>query len=192
MLIIKTVNELLENENDRSLLNTVAETFQSPNPDIQSFIRDKVIQATNLKTSVTHLVFNADSLKLDLVGFFTLTLKVIRIRDRCLSNSVRRSIKIFSYFDGENDCYNCPAVLIAQFGRNFNKDSLSISGEDLMTLALQQVEKIQSIAGGKVVFLECEPNKKLIDFYEKQGFRLLDDKVLSNTDKELLQMYMIV
>lgn len=192
MLIIRTVNELLLDEKGTALLAASAGSFISPNPDIQDFIQEKVVQATKLKTSVTHLIFQTDSGKLDFIGFFTLALKVIRIRNNCLSNSEKKAIRAFSYFDAENDCFNCPATLIAQFGRNYNERSASITGEKLMNIAIKQVEKIQAIAGGKVVFLECEPIPKLIDFYQHQGFRLLDDSVLSRSDKELRQMYMIM
>lgn len=192
MLITKTVGELLTNENDMKLLDSVSSSFQSPNPDIHSFIHEKVVQATRLKTSVTHLVFQIDSGKLDFVGFFTLAIKVIRIKSESLSSRERNLIKSFSYFDSENRCFNCPAILIAQFGRNFNADSDSISGADLMSLSLQKIAEAQKILGGKVVFLECEPIEKLIAFYQNQGFKLLDDSVLSRNDKELRQMYMIL
>lgn len=41
-------------------------------------------------------------------------------------------------------------------------------------------------------FLECEPVKKLVEFYKSQGFRFLSEKTISKTDKKLLQMYRLI
>lgn len=62
-----------------------------------------------------------------------------------------------------------------------------------MDIALEQIQYIQGLIGGKTVFLECENNAKLIEFYESHKFKLLDiPSRLSKNDKELLQMYRIL
>ena len=81
------------------------------------------------------------------------------------------------------------AILVAQFGRNFDDNSASVSGSDLMTITLNQVKTALSYLSGKTVFLECEKEQKLIDFYKNQGFILLDNEVTSKNSKELLQMF---
>ena len=85
-----------------------------------------------------------------------------------------------------------PAILIAQFSRNFNNKVPSIDGEDLMAIVLNYVHSIQNQVGGLITFLECEPIEKLVEFYKSQGFRLLKDKIISKTDKELLQLYRLI
>ena len=56
-------------------------------------------------------------------------------------------------------------LLIAQFGRNFDKNSISIKGRALMDIVLNQAKMILSFSSGKTIFLECEKKQKLLDFY---------------------------
>ena len=83
--------------------------------------------------------------------------------------------------------------IYSQLGKNENYSTL-ISGDELLSLACLEVEKAQSIVGGKVVYLECEDTPKLKDFYERNGFvifgkRELDcDEVSKFTQTYLIQM----
>ena len=114
--------------------------------------------------------------------------KVIRL----VSKSTERTISRYGYYDEESDSYKIPAILIAQFGRNFNESSKSISGADLMGITLRQVKTVLSFSSGKTVFLECEKKRILIDFYSDKGFIALDNEVISKDSKELKQMYRLV
>ena len=131
--------------------------------------------------------------EIDFVGYFTLASKILRVPEQGLSKSEKKLLRLYSHFDETNNTYNCPAVLIAQFGRNFNESSESIKGQTMMDIVIAQIEIIQSLVGGKTVFLECENNIKLISFYESQNFKLLAvPSHFSKTNKELLQMYRIL
>ena len=72
------------------------------------------------------------------------------------------------------------AYFIAQLGKNYD-DSIgnTISGDNLLSIALGKVKELQYMAGGgMVVFLESENKDRLLDFYEKQnGFKRFDTKV---------------
>lgn len=175
-------------EKDEDFFNILLQNFCSINSDIELFIKTKAKQSSLLKNSVTYLVLAINEGILDLVGYFTLSTKVLRVSNEFLSNTEKKKIKIFSYFDEKNSCYNCPAILLAQFGRNFNKNSLSISGNQLMELVLSKVYEVQAMIGGRILFLECEQQQKLISFYERQGFKA-PGTVPSG---ELLQMYKII
>lgn len=179
---------------DEQLFDVLKNNFNSVNSDIEQFIKEKAIQAIKLKSAMTFLVFDTSKNIIDLVGYFTLSIKVLRISEKSLSKSEQKHIKIFSYYDEHNKCFNCPAFLIAQFGKNFNSLSVSISGSDLMNFTLQKILEAQKIIGGKLAFLECEKKEKLLNFYKEQGFKLLnsyDDKKSKN-GKELLQLYRII
>ena len=70
------------------------------------------------------------------------------------------------------------AYLIAQLGKNYD-DSIgnTISGDNLLSIALGKVKELQYMAGGMVAFLESENKDRLLDFYEKQnGFKRFDTK----------------
>ena len=103
-----------------------------------------------------------------------------------------KTISNFGYYDDASKSFILPAILIAQISRNFNVTSSSIDGSDLIDITLKQVKEILNLTSGKVVFLESEPNKKIIDFYFKHGFHLLDNEILSNKNKELVQLYRVI
>lgn len=67
--------------------------------------------------------------------------------------------------------------LIAQLGRNFNPNlPLSISGSDLLSMALQRVLDVEHLIGGKTVYIECNNQLKLFDFYSAAGFLAFDKR----------------
>lgn len=69
-----------------------------------------------------------------------------------------------------------------------------ISGNILLKLACDKVKEAQDILGGRFVFLECEDEPKLKEFYEENGFvcfakrRLERDEKKENSGEYLLQM----
>lgn len=142
-----------------------------------------------LHQSSTYLVMSTD---FALVGYFTLALKVLRVEASLLSKTESSKLQRFSLPDKVNNSFIVPAILIAQFSKNFNAGFATISGKNLMGIALEFVRSIQSQVGGLITFLECEPIEKLVDFYKSQGFRMLRQKIISKTDKELLQMYRLI
>ena len=141
-----------------------------------------------LHQSSTYLVMSKDFV---LLGYFTLALKVVRIDETLLSRKESSKLQRFSLPDKNNNSFIVPAILIAQFSRNFFGNQ-TISGQDLMAIALSYIKAVQSQVGGLITFLECEPVEKLVEFYKSQGFRLLSEKTISKTDKELLQMYRLI
>lgn len=110
---------------------------------------------------------------------FTITIKPITVNTDEFSNTVRRKIARVSEQNSDNGKYSLSAYLIAQLGKNYD-DSIgnTISGDNLLSIALGKVKKLQYMAGGMVVFLESENKDRLLDFYEKQnGFKRFDTKV---------------
>lgn len=187
--IVRRLDSLLKTDGGDVVFEALKSSFSSKNPDVERFLKNSSVQSMRLHQSSTYLVMTRDFV---LLGYFTLALKVIRIDASLLSNRESLKLQRFSMPDKENDSFIVPAILIAQFSRNFNESVSSISGSDLMSITLEYVRSIQSQIGGLVTFLECEPAEKLVSFYKTQGFRLLDGKTISKTDKELLQMYRLI
>jgi hypothetical protein len=180
-------------ENGEQYFYLIAESFKSPNKDVESFLKTKSVHATRLNTATTYLVYNEiSSIKIDLVGYFSLAMKMLTIKKTSLSASKEKIINRFGYYDADSDSYKIPAILIAQFGRNYDEKSSSIPGLDLMDICLKQIKNILSFLSGKTVFLECEKNQKLIQFYKEKDFILLDNEVFSKNSKELIQMYRLL
>ena len=84
--------------------------------------------------------------------------------------------------------------MIGQLGKNYaNGYNNLITGEELLKLALDKVQEMQHIVGGKIVYLECEKKEQLIEFYSQNGFvnfgtRTLDRDETNLTGEELVQM----
>ena len=190
---IQRLSELLAIENGEIYFNAVVETFKSPNKDVEHFLKTKAVQTTKLNTATTYLVYiERSALEIDLVGYFSLAIKMLTLKKSSLSKSSQRIISRFGYYDDDSESYKIPAILVAQFGKNFSEASVSISGSDLMAITLHQVKNALSFLSGKTVFLESEKKEKLIDFYTENGFTVLDNEVLSKNKKELMQLYKLL
>ena len=184
--------DLLAMDGGEQFFKSIANSFTSKNEDVELFFREKAIQATKLNTAATYLVISFENKKFDLLGYFTLATKMLTLKQSSLSKTECKSISRFGYFDEDSLSYKLPAVLIAQFSRNFNKKSSSISGSDLMDIALDKIKDILHSTSGKAVFLECEQSEKIIDFYINHNFQPLGNTVFSKDNKELTQLYMIL
>lgn len=188
----KLLSSLLKQESGEVLFGFSADAFVSKNKDVETFLKAKSVQSTKLHTSATYLVYDYSEDGADLLGYFTLATKMFTLNPENLTSSQQKIIKRFVSLDEETNTFRLPAVLLAQFGRNFAGDSKSVKGSELMKIALECVETAVSLTSGKVVFLECEPNKKLVDFYQKCGFFLTDNSVLSKAGAEMIQMFRFI
>ena len=188
------VAELGESE-----VKNILSSFVSPkNIDVQDFIQNKAIIFSQQSLGKTVLVYwlSDDGKERHLVGYYTLANKILNISHSALSN--RLSSRVFRYatYNQENDVYSIAAILIGQLSKNFlDGNELLISGSDLLQMALDRIREVQSEIGGKVVFLECEDNPHLIEFYSKNGFvecgkRKKDRDEIGSEKDYLIQMIM--
>ena len=167
--------------------NLIAEEFVSKNKDVEHFLKKSAISSTRLHQSATYLVF----IENEVAGFFTLAIKSINVLADILSKKEQKRISRLSKLDEKENVYSLPAILIAQFSRNFNKELETISGDTLMDITKQYIFQVQDMVGGILFFLECENEQKIINFYEKHNFKNLDSSRITKNNKELLQMYSI-
>ena len=62
--------------------------------------------------------------------------------------------------------------MIAQFGKNYAVvQPCTWNGIRLMEKTFQTLEKVQREIGGGIVYLECEDNVALLDFYQNDNNR---------------------
>ncbi len=172
------------------MFTKMASSFSSINKDVEQFFKEKAIQSCRLNTSSTYIVVSTDG-ALEVLGYFTLASKMLTIKTNSLSKTEQKQISRFGYYDEDSQSYKVPAILIAQFSKNFSSN-IRLNGSDLMDIVLKQVKNVLNLTSGKTVFLECEKIKKLTDFYESQHFKFLDNEILSKNNKEMLQMYRLI
>ena len=127
------------------------------------------------------------------VGFFTLTIKPLTIGINDIkSNTQRKKIERICKLDEKTQSYTMAAYLIAQLGKNFYHGfNEKISGDDLLNVALKVLDDAKYRLGGTVAFVETEAEKKLIDFYNRNYFFLLEKRTDFKTN-ELVQLFRLL
>ena len=143
------------------------------------------VDFTKRNQSVTYLVISLMDKRV--VGYFTLAIKPISVNAEQFSNTMRRKIERVSKVNEQTGEYILAAYLIAQLGKNF-ADGINkrITGEELLRLALAKIHQLQDMAGGTVVFLEADNTEKLIEFYERNGFKRFATRTSRGTQQHKL------
>mgnify|MGYP003316869449 CR=1 FL=1 len=136
--------------------------YSSINPE--SDFAKSAVDFAKRKMSVTHLVMDEQG---GLVAIFSLTHKAVKIQEAVLSSVLKKKIKRYAQLDEESGSYMVSAFLIAQFGRNYEKDTENLlSGNSLMDNAIDILMAVQHEIGGGVVYLEWEDKPQLLSFYQ--------------------------
>ena len=119
---VQRLSDLLYVQNGEEYFNSIIKTFKSPNEDVENFLKTKAIQVTKLKTATTYLVYvQRSDFEIDLVGYFSLAMKMLALKKVGLSRTSEKVIGRFGCYDDNSTSYVIPAVLVAQFGRNLTK-----------------------------------------------------------------------
>lgn len=138
--------------------------------DIESFLHDKAIQFEKSAIASTYLVFEKETNIL--LGFFSLANKPLTMSKKNFENlSNNQKNKLKQYGRNIGNKFQINSYLIGQLGKNFSKEAEGkICGADLLTLAYDKVAEASDIIRAKYVWLECDNNAKLINFYSSFGF----------------------
>lgn len=162
------------------------------NPDIEDFLRIKAIEFEKQSISATHLIFASYQGNMVLAGYYTLSTKAFNITKAAITRSLSKRINKFATYDSGLKAYILPAPLLAQIGKNYNNNyNTLILGDELLAIAIDDVKMIQQIAGGKVVYLECEDKQRLIDFYSRNGFVTFGNRSLDRDETNLSGKYLV-
>ena len=184
------IREYLNGNNEElgedDLRQVLSEFSCEKNPDVEKFAKKQ--------QSVTYLVFSTEDA--ELVGYFAITIKPITVNAESFSNTIKKKLARVSELNEQNHTYNMAAYLIAQLGKNYNNGANDrITGEELLGLAIKQLQQLQYLAGGMVVFLETLNEEKLLSFYQGKGFQQFDSRLsesASHEPHELIQLLKIL
>ena len=172
--------EYVGEDNCKNILST----FVCPlNPDVEDFIHTKAIEFAKQKIAISYLVFAEQDNHKYFVGYYTLANKFVCVNSSSLSKTMQKKIGKFSQYDQSSDRFMVPMPLIAQLGKNFN-DTLptQMAGADLLEMAMERVLEVEHLVGGKTVYIECNNQPKLFDFYSSTGFFPFDERTRQTDD----------
>ena len=179
-----------EKVGEQELLRMISDFSCPKNPDVEHFLKESAIDFTKKNQSVTYLVLDMEDGAL--LGYFTIALKPLTVRDETVSNTAKRKIRRVSEFDEQTKSYTMSAYLIAQLGKNYTNGAWKrITGAEMLELAWSVIEDMQYMGGGMVVFLEANDEAKLLSFYKNNKFRQFDTRITaSDTENqhELVQL----
>ncbi len=178
------ISELGEEKSKQILSN-----FCCPkNKDVEDFIKLKSIEFSKQGLAGIHLVFSIIDDNLSLLGYFALSNKIISISSKSLSNTLKKRISKFATYDKETNTYILSSILIGQLGKNYNNGlNEYIKGDELLKIACDKVRETQMDVGGKIVYLECEENEYLMNFYKNNGFISFGKRKLDKDEIETLK-----
>lgn len=148
-------------------VKSILSVFSCPqNEDVERFLKHSAISFARQGITATYLVFASYRDEPVLVGYFSLANKLLVISKRArLSNTMRRRIAKFCSYNPLLDRHELSAPLIAQLGKNFyNGYNTLITGDELLQMACDRVASVLLMLGGKIAYLECEPQPKLVSF----------------------------
>lgn len=180
------LHELIKEIGEDSTKKLLSSFSCKKNADVQNFIKDKACEFSKQGLAKTFLVYLKTEGSVSLVGFFSLAQKTITVDSKALNNKHRSKIRKFSEFDANNKCFTLPVILIGQLGKNFaDRNNEKILGDELLKMALDKTMEVQSMIGGKFVFLECENNQKVLNFYKRNGFRQFGERELDGDETDI-------
>lgn len=179
------LNEIITQLGEERVVEILS-SFSSPhNADVEHFLKHCAITFDKQSISRTHLVFTSYCSKLVLIGYFTLAYKDFTIPLKSIGSNLRNRIRKFGTYDEGLKAYHISAPLIAQLSKNFaNGYNKLITGDELLKIACDRVAELHMIAGGKIVYVECEDKAVLKNFYESNGFVVFNNRPLDSKSKE--------
>lgn len=194
----KTINldEMLTQLGEE-MTKSILSSFSCPkNKDVENFLKEKAILFSQQDYAKTYLVFwevkasEFGESKKEFVGYYSISMKPIFIpRETNLrklnAKEWREMCRKLNTRSSEKECF-LSAHLIGQLGKNFTDGNNNlISGQDLLTMAMDQVDKVRKLSGGKVMYVECEKKEKLLGFYKNNGFEVFGERSLDRDETDI-------
>ena len=176
---LRKKGEIAIEENDELDVIKELKKFKSisvyPKNDIEIFLQEKSIRFEKSCVSTTHLIFD-DNIE-EMLGYFTIANRSLILSKEELNVLSKTQQKKLSNSGSilRNGDLMTSSFLLGQLGKNYSDDILKkITGKDLLTSAYNLLLKIKELINTKYVWLECQNESRLINFYRDFGFKLLE------------------
>ncbi len=149
------------------------------NPDIEEFLRRRAIPHEKSFKSRTYLLVDVASMssgRPTILAFFSLAIHIMNVPDP-ISNSLHKRLHGL-YFSKDVKLRALPCYLIGQLGKD-DRYPERTTGDELLKKACQTVLGAQHAVGGRFIKIDCEDIPALVDLYQRNGFRAVQNDVSS-------------
>ena len=140
------------------------------NYDIEHFLRHNALEFERRGLCTTYLYADTDSYEIS--GYFSLTHKALSIGS--LSKERRKDIT------GNKTASIAPFILLGQLGKRMEHAedgtviAAPIAGDEMLRDAFSIIALANEYIINRRVLVECDDEERLLAFYSRNGFRLLE------------------
>lgn len=181
---IVNLSDLIESIGEERTVSLISDFSCPLNPDVETFLKHRAIEFSRQGIAATHLIVASYRSDPVLIGYYTLANKVLTIPERQVSKSLGKRLRKFALRSESMKQYTLSCPLIAQLGKNFSHDyNTLISGDELLSIACDEIRKMQLAVGGRFAYVECEDVSSLISFYTSNGFIRINNRYLNKSEK---------
>jgi hypothetical protein len=163
-MYVTQLKDVLDQESGEEF-KEIVQGFSCKDKDVEDFLKNKAYDYERRNKSRTYLVLNEGPAP-EIAAYFTISLKSLAFRPD-VSKTAIRQIDGFS-----KNVSSVALLLIGQFGKDQYKGA-DVEGKIFLDICLAQVRAIHNLTGGRAVLLECLPIPAVVNFYERNGFKLL-------------------
>lgn len=104
------------------------------------------------------------------MAYFAVTFKDLYLADKKISKTQIKKIDGIS-----KETERISAFLIGQIGKNHSVHENPINLQAILDEVYGVIAEAKELIGGRIIFLECENNERLIQHYKNHGFTLIQD-----------------
>jgi len=152
-------------------------TFECPrNLDVQEFLRRRAIPHEKALKSRTYLVTEAGSIpeQPTILAYFSLAIHLMEVQGS-VSKTLQKRLHGL-YFPNNTRPRPLPCFIIGQIGKDA-RHSDRTTGSELLDMARRALLMANDIVGGRFIKIDCEDIPALVDLYQRNGFRAVQNDV---------------
>lgn len=143
----------------------------------------KAIRFEQTSNARTYLILNDSG---EIFAYFSLSFKELTLDNVKISKTKRQQLDGIS-----RKAEKIKVFLIEQIGKNTSILDNPISLNFILNEIYAVLSDVKALIGGRIIILECEDNKKLLDLYIRHGFTLIEIEKNSSSTLRTLYIHII-
>ncbi len=143
----------------------------------------KAIRFEQTSNARTYLILNDSG---EIFAYFSLSFKELTLDNVKINKTKRQQLDGIS-----RKAEKIKVFLIEQIGKNTSILDNPISLNFILNEIYAVLSDVKALIGGRIIILECEDNKKLLDLYIRHGFTLIEIEKNSSSTLRTLYIHII-